>query len=178
MLWEIEIRPLGPDAECAGVGEEYNLLTHGSGAGPVAASARGYLLEGCLGAEDAGRLETELLVDPLVETGRRGALNEPLAAGCLATVLLKPGVMDPTARASSRRPATWASASIPSAPTAVTTAPPCRRRCARYSSARCCATKPSSRSSRGRWRWNTCPSAPPMTFVCCACPCATSATMP
>ena len=97
MLWEIEIRPLGPDAESARIGEEYNLLTHGSGAGPVAASARGYLLEGGLGAEDAGRLETELLVDPLVETGRRGALNEPLAAGCLATVLLKPGVMDPTA---------------------------------------------------------------------------------
>src|SRR5262249_42843826 len=97
MLWEIEIRPLGHDGERERVCEEYNLLTHGAGDGPVAASARGYLLEGGLAREDAQRLLDELLVDPLVEAGRLGALNEPAGAGCLATVLPRPGVMDPAA---------------------------------------------------------------------------------
>ena len=98
MLWEIEIRPLGDDAETQRVRAEYNLLTHGdNGAGPVAGSARGYLLEGDLSRDDSERLLSELLVDPLVEAGRLGELNEARAADCLATVLLKPGVMDPVA---------------------------------------------------------------------------------
>src|SRR5207248_8817791 len=97
MLWEIEIRPLGDDAECRRVCDEFNLLTHGRDGDPVAASARGYLLEGDLAHEQAEQLLNDLLLDPLVQTGRLGALHEPVGSDCLATVLLKPGVMDPTA---------------------------------------------------------------------------------
>jgi phosphoribosylformylglycinamidine synthase len=98
MLWEIEVQPRGEDGERARVGEEYDLLTHGSrGRELVTATSRGYLVEGALGREDAERLARELLVDPVVETGQVGALNEHLRPDLLATVLLAPGVMDPTA---------------------------------------------------------------------------------
>ncbi len=51
MLWEIEIRPKGHDAERARVAEEYYLLTHThDGERLVTASTRGYLLEGALRA--------------------------------------------------------------------------------------------------------------------------------
>jgi phosphoribosylformylglycinamidine synthase len=98
MLWEIEIEPKGGDAERARVVEEYDLLTHGrEGAAAVTRAARGYLLEGELTREQAARLADELLVDALTESGRLGALNEAAAPGRLATVLYKPGVMDPAA---------------------------------------------------------------------------------
>ncbi len=98
MLWEIEIQPKGHDPERARVGEEYNLLTHThSGAELLTSTARGYLIEGELTRPQAKRLADELLVDPLVETGRLGTLNEHIRPDLLATVLLKPGVMDPAA---------------------------------------------------------------------------------
>jgi phosphoribosylformylglycinamidine synthase len=98
MLWEVEIRPLGRDGERARVCEEYNLLYHSqAGDRLVTGSARGFLLEGELGQTDVERLLRELLVDPLVETGRVGKLNAHWEADHLATVLLKPGVMDPVA---------------------------------------------------------------------------------
>ncbi len=99
MLWEIEVRPRGHDAERARVGEEFALLTHGRhGRDAVTATAHGYLVEGGLSREDAERLARDLLVDAVAETGRVGALNEHVDAGRLATVLLKPGVMDPAAQ--------------------------------------------------------------------------------
>jgi phosphoribosylformylglycinamidine synthase len=98
MLWEIEIAPKGRDAERERVAEEYDLLTHSrDGDTCVRRAARGFLLEGGLSREQAERLANELLVDPLVETGRLGELNSLDGDGRLATVLLKPGVMDPTA---------------------------------------------------------------------------------
>src|SRR5437016_4129622 len=98
MLWEIEIRPLGEDAERRRVAEEFDLLTHSRrGAGLVAATANGYLLETDLPREDVERLARDLLIDPLVETGRVAPLNENPAPDLVATVLLKPGVMDPVA---------------------------------------------------------------------------------
>jgi phosphoribosylformylglycinamidine synthase len=98
MLWEVEIRPKGPDAERDRVGDEYDLLTHGrDGRGLVARTARGYLLEGELMREQAERLTVELLVDPLAEAGRVGTLDGQGAGTPAATVLLKPGVMDPVA---------------------------------------------------------------------------------
>jgi phosphoribosylformylglycinamidine synthase len=98
MLWEIEIRPLGRDVERARVSEEYDLLTHAkTGDRLVTASARGFLLEGNLSRADADRLLHELLLDPIVETAAVGALNEHRRPDHLATVLLKPGVMDPVA---------------------------------------------------------------------------------
>ena len=83
----------------------------------VSATARGWLLEGPLTRDQADRLTRELLVDSLAETGVLGSLNEHLAhsgpiaprlagdsrsesptmRGRLATVLYKPGVMDPAA---------------------------------------------------------------------------------
>jgi phosphoribosylformylglycinamidine synthase len=98
MLWEVEIRPKGSDADRDRVCEEYDLLTHTRpGAELVRRTARGYLLEGELSREQAVRLADELLVDSLVESGTVGALNEHAAPDLLATVLLKPGVMDPVA---------------------------------------------------------------------------------
>ncbi|HJZ91691.1 MAG TPA: phosphoribosylformylglycinamidine synthase subunit PurL [Gemmataceae bacterium] len=97
MLWEVEIRPLGRDAERERVCDEFDLLTHSTrGADLVKASARGFLVEGQLGREAAERLAVELLVDSVVESftlsevgGARGSET--------VTVLLKPGVMDPVA---------------------------------------------------------------------------------
>jgi phosphoribosylformylglycinamidine synthase len=98
MLWEIEIRPAGPDPELARVREEYDLLTHGrDGAQLVTGAGRGYLLEGDFGRDQAEMLLRELLVDALAEGGRLGLLNEGAGGDRLATVLLKPGVMDPAA---------------------------------------------------------------------------------
>jgi phosphoribosylformylglycinamidine synthase len=98
MLWEIEIRPRGHDTERARVAEEYDLLTHSrSGASVVTGSARGYLLEGDLSRAETERLVRELLVDPLAESGQLGELNASVGSDHLATVLLKPGVMDPVA---------------------------------------------------------------------------------
>src|SRR5690242_6956793 len=98
MLWEIEVRPRGPDAERDRVAEEYNLLTHGGdGAALVTGSAHGYLVETEAPPDQVERLAAELLIDPLTEEGRLGALNEHANGDRLATVLLKPGVMDPAA---------------------------------------------------------------------------------
>jgi phosphoribosylformylglycinamidine synthase subunit PurSL len=99
MLWEIEILPNHADLERARVNKELALLTHDNAAG-VDQAARGFLVEGDLDQEAAERLMRELLVDPLVETGRTGPLNAFRQSGRLsafATVLYKPGVMDPVA---------------------------------------------------------------------------------
>src|SRR5262249_55269126 len=98
MLWEVEIRPRGQDPERERVDEEYRLLTHrGNGEPVLTGTARGYLLEGGLTRDQVDRLTTEVLVDPLAEDGRIGALNEAQNEPRIATVLLKPGVMDPAA---------------------------------------------------------------------------------
>ena len=98
MLWEIEIRPKGHDAELARICEEFDLLTHtNDGTALLTSASRGYLLEGALSHEQARRLADDLLVDTVAETGRLGSLNEFHGPELLATVLFKPGVMDPTA---------------------------------------------------------------------------------
>src|SRR4051812_34020831 len=95
MLWEVEIRPLGRDAERERVCDEFDLLTHSTrGADLVKWSARGFLIEGYLDRDAASKLATDLLVDSVVETfelSEVGAARGPETA----TVLLKPGVMDP-----------------------------------------------------------------------------------
>src|SRR5579884_2045647 len=98
MLWEIEIQPKDHDVERSRVCEEYDLLTHTHNVAElITGTARGYLLEGDLSREQAETLVHELLVDALAEIGQFGALNEHLRPDRIATVLLKPGVMDPAA---------------------------------------------------------------------------------
>ena len=59
MLWEVEIRPLGRDAERERVCDEFDLLTHSTRGGDlVRASARGFLLEGNLDRDAAERWPT------------------------------------------------------------------------------------------------------------------------
>jgi phosphoribosylformylglycinamidine synthase len=96
MLWEVEVRPRGRDAERERVCDEFDLLTHAQrGGGLVGASSRGFLLEGRIDRDAVDRLVAELLVDPLVETSVVREVGTPLD-GPADTVLLKPGVMDPT----------------------------------------------------------------------------------
>jgi phosphoribosylformylglycinamidine synthase len=115
MLWEVEIRPRGHDAERDRVAEEYDLLTHAGHGGTIRTrkgavalppgreaiehTTRGYFLRGELTRGQVDRLVNELLVDPLVEevTVRRANEEGEIECGGPATVLLKPGVMDPTA---------------------------------------------------------------------------------
>ena len=98
MLWEVEIRPLGRDAERERVCDEFDLLTHSERGGDlVSAASRGFLLEGeALTRQEAERLAAVLLVDSVVETGLVCEVGRPLD-GNAYTVLLKPGVMDPVA---------------------------------------------------------------------------------
>src|SRR5207302_25919 len=106
MLWEVEIVPIGPDAERLRVAEEYDLLTHAGHGGALPAGAevvqktsRGFLLQGELSRTHVEQLMTELLVDPVAEHGEIHGTNErgEIECGGPATVLLKPGVMDPVA---------------------------------------------------------------------------------
>ncbi|MBY0228246.1 MAG: phosphoribosylformylglycinamidine synthase subunit PurL [Gemmataceae bacterium] len=96
MLWEVLLRPLGPDSEKRRVEEEFSLLTHRPSEGLIDRTARGYLLEGAADESSVRRLMADLLVDPLAEQAELHPLGhaEPRL---LATVLLKPGVMDPAA---------------------------------------------------------------------------------
>ncbi len=102
MLWEVEIQPKDADTERLRVCEEYHLLTRSQEGPPsrtdiVNSSAHGYLIEGDLTRPQAEELTRGLLVDAIAETGRLGFLNEHYRDDTLATVLLKPGVMDPVA---------------------------------------------------------------------------------
>ena len=96
MLWDVEIRPIGRDAERERVCDEFDLLTHAERGGDlIAGSARGFLLEGNLGEADLEKLIQEVLADPLVETV--SAMPLTAKTGHYYSVLLKPGVMDPVA---------------------------------------------------------------------------------
>jgi phosphoribosylformylglycinamidine synthase len=111
MLWEIEILPKLRDTEAERVRQEVALLTHRErDAAGVDLASRGYLLEGIFPRATAERLLSELLLDSIAETGRVGELNafssvdlpassgsQPRRLSRVATVLPKPGVMDPVA---------------------------------------------------------------------------------
>src|SRR5262245_51268473 len=97
MLWEVEIRPLGRDADRERVCDEFDLLTHSTrGADLVKSSARGFLIEGDLTREAAHRLAAELLVDSVVESSTLSEVGKTNGDRSV-TILLKPGVMDPVA---------------------------------------------------------------------------------
>jgi phosphoribosylformylglycinamidine synthase len=97
MLWEVEIRPLGRDAERERICQEFDLLVHARRAEElIQATARGYWLEGNISSEALSRLVREVLVDPIVEEGIVGPAGAE--AGNALTVTYKPGVMDPVAQ--------------------------------------------------------------------------------
>src|SRR6476646_10136250 len=97
MLWEVEIRPIGRDAERERVCDEFDLLTQSTRGGDlVRASARGFLVEGNLDPAAAQRLAADLLVDSVVESATLSEVGRG-NGGQTITVLLKPGVMDPVA---------------------------------------------------------------------------------
>jgi phosphoribosylformylglycinamidine synthase II len=113
MLWEVEIFPKGHDLEARRVVAEYALLRPGDTPPDIQLASRGFLLEGDVPLDQAELLLHELLLDPLVERGRVGELGIQDASASsgperkshfngdslqpFATVLLKPGVMDPVA---------------------------------------------------------------------------------
>lgn len=102
MLWEVEIIAKGADAEKHRTVEEYALLTNAdlsTTADLIGKTARGYLLQGNLTREHIEQLRDQLLLDPVAEDAAiRGAdANGALACADSATILLKPGVMDPVA---------------------------------------------------------------------------------
>ena len=103
MIWEIEIRPKDSDLEKCRVNKDFHLLTPGAKAkDPITSASKGLLVSGEISIEQIQKLVTELLVDSVVESGTINKLgNLPVGEGsndpCIATVLLKPGVMDPTA---------------------------------------------------------------------------------
>ena len=103
MIWEIEIRPKDSDLEKCRVNKDFHLLTPGAKAkDPITSASKGLLVSGEISIEQIQKLVTELLVDSVVESGTINKLgNLPAGEGtndpCIATVLLKPGVMDPTA---------------------------------------------------------------------------------
>jgi phosphoribosylformylglycinamidine (FGAM) synthase PurS component len=96
MLWEVDIRPLGRDAERERVCDEFDLLTHATRGGDLVRTAgRGFLLEG-IDRSAAERLVSDLLVDSVVEHATLAELGH-IGGDRTYTVLLKPGVMDPVA---------------------------------------------------------------------------------
>ena len=98
MLWEVEIAPRGRDGERNRVCGEFDLLTHSQrGAELVLSTTRGYLLEGDVQEEAARRLLDELLVDSILESSILSPMGKKLNIPAV-TVLLKPGVMDPSAQ--------------------------------------------------------------------------------
>lgn len=99
MLWEIEIAPTGRDMELKRVLAEYALCVGRDSSPPdIRRTTHGYLVEGDLDGQQARRLMSTLLHDPLVENGILRQLDSANGnESCCMTVLPKPGVMDPVA---------------------------------------------------------------------------------
>ncbi len=108
-LWEIDIYPVDhePDRRAESVAAEAAEL--GLSSDLSVQSARGYLVEGQLDAEQVTRIADELLVDAVVEKAVVAQVGDPQLhetsngaarpdLGCLVHVLPKPGVMDPVAQ--------------------------------------------------------------------------------
>jgi phosphoribosylformylglycinamidine synthase len=98
MLWDIEIRARQAENEVDRVRGEYRLLAHAEPpADFITAASRGYLVEGDLDREQARELAAQVLVDEVAEVGAVRAWDEPAETEPVATVLPRPGVMDPVA---------------------------------------------------------------------------------
>jgi phosphoribosylformylglycinamidine synthase subunit PurSL len=102
MLWEVEIRPRGHDAEAERILGELRALDDSHV--PASGSGRFYLLSGELSRDQTERVARELLADETVEAYRLTEAGQPGANGSeqVVNVLLKPGVMDPVAESVER----------------------------------------------------------------------------
>lgn len=94
----IEVKPR--KAEYDPLSRSVHAALVGDGEAPANAvvhTERLYRLEGELGDADVNRIMTELLIDPVVETGRIDAddAGAKSARGATVDVWLKPGVTDP-----------------------------------------------------------------------------------
>lgn len=98
MLWDIEIRARHSELELDRVLAEYRLLAHAEPpSGFITGASRGYLVEGGLDRDQARKLASQILVDEVAEIGAIRAWDEPAGTEPVATVLPRPGVMDPVA---------------------------------------------------------------------------------
>ena len=97
MRWEIEIAPKNgqPDLEARRIEAAIRNACAGF-AHVVQRSARLYLLQGELDRHGAQRLSAELLTDSTVEACVVHGVGH-IPEGLAASILLKPGVMDPVA---------------------------------------------------------------------------------
>ncbi len=102
MLWHLRIDPAPGQVDLAGRRVAADAAELGLPGPWSVTSARGFLIEGTLGADDVARAAESVLVDPVVETfAVRGAADLADEAGdqdgSLVHVLPKPGVTDPEA---------------------------------------------------------------------------------
>ena len=100
MLWHLRIDPAPGQVDLAGRRVAADAAELGLPGPWSVTSARGFLIEGTLGADDVARAAGSVLVDPVVETFTiRGAgeFADDEGEGVLVHVLPKPGVTDPEA---------------------------------------------------------------------------------
>ncbi|MGL4420386.1 MAG: AIR synthase-related protein, partial [Gemmataceae bacterium] len=96
MLWEVELTPRGPDARRDHVRQELLQLTGRTTTDEIIRStSHGYIIEAGLTPAEVEELCAHLFADPLVAECRLEPLGQVASTG--VTVVLKPGVMDPTA---------------------------------------------------------------------------------
>ncbi len=104
MLWQIDIYPADGQPDLLAERAAVEAVELGLAKTLSVASARGYLLEGDLGAEGVKRIAAELLADAVVETtlvapvGNATLSELPGGFDRVVHVLPKPGVMDPVAQ--------------------------------------------------------------------------------
>ena len=105
MLWEITITPKKPFADTQAEEVKADIAAVGLNIQTNVASARGFLVEGDVSAEQIERIADNLIVDAVVENGVISNLTDgtsqtdpALASWKSLYVLPKPGVMDPVAQ--------------------------------------------------------------------------------
>jgi phosphoribosylformylglycinamidine synthase subunit PurSL len=104
MLWEVDIYPATGEVDRVAARITAEVADLGLDFAVTLSAAHGYLLQGDLSESQVAELSQRLLYDPLVETAVWCPVGDPRLAepqgsrSQLVHVLLKPGVMDPTAQ--------------------------------------------------------------------------------
>ena len=104
MLWEVDIHPRAGQRDAAALQIVSEAADLGLSRPVTVSTARGYLLQGPLEADDVRRAARELFSDPIVEETVTYPVGNPELSAVspqrpiLVHVLRKPGVMDPVAQ--------------------------------------------------------------------------------